>query len=492
MSTFFAFEAAARAQDFRNQKLRADAKAAEALKNEVTANLKTEEARKNLEQAEQNAVVAREQSQLALKLLQSVIFDIQRKLNNVPGAGDLQRALLQTSLARLQEVSDQFAFRGAIDRNTAAALTDLGDVFLRIGTESRMGTPARPSDGTSESETDRAWTGKSAHPTPPGPLAAARKVYQQAFDIAAPLAAADPTDAQAQCDLWISYSKLGDVSRQAGQVTQALGHYQKALEISQKLAAADPKDAQAQRDLIISHVKLGQVHRTAKAYTQSVESFEAALKIAGRLKTEGKLAGEIDRLIEALESDRKQIEVAATALGDWKTLLDQPADLLSVLLEMRGVQFVQDGRVADAVQSIAKLRELKAVSADQLYNVACVYCLCATAIKPEKGEALTADQVNQRDQYIAHGLESLREAIKAGYKDFAHMQKDTDLAPLHGLPEFKALVSKWLWSAVAQRVPRHSFYSIQPTNQLRRSVVGRNRSNVVPSRLSCAKEGALS
>ncbi|MBI3465022.1 MAG: hypothetical protein HY000_18495, partial [Planctomycetes bacterium] len=45
-----------------------------------------------------------------------VIFDIQRKLKDVPGAGELRRTLLQMALARLQEVSDQFASRAARDR----------------------------------------------------------------------------------------------------------------------------------------------------------------------------------------------------------------------------------------------------------------------------------------------------------------------------------------------------------------------------------------
>ena len=37
-------------------------------------------------------------------------------------------------------------------------------------------------------------------------------------------------------------------------------------------------------------------------------------------------------------------------------------------------------------------------------------------------------------------MHPLREAIAAGWRDFAHMQKDPDLAPLRDLPEFKALL----------------------------------------------------
>ncbi|MBM3969526.1 MAG: tetratricopeptide repeat protein [Planctomycetes bacterium] len=93
---------------------------------------------------------------------------------------------------------------------------------------------------------------------------------------------------------------------QSGQVTEALAAYQKGLEISQKLAAADPSDAQAQRDLVFSHAKLGLAYRAAKEPAKSVAAFDQALAIARRLKAEGKLAGAIDGLIAALGSDRKK------------------------------------------------------------------------------------------------------------------------------------------------------------------------------------------
>jgi hypothetical protein len=44
-----------------------------------------------------------------------------------------------------------------------------------------------------------------------------------------------------------------------------------------------------------------------------------------------------------------------------------------------------------------------------------------------------------RQQHIADSLATLREAIAAGWKDFDHIQKDPDLAPLRDLPEFKTL-----------------------------------------------------
>ena len=102
------------------------------------------------------------------------------------------------------------------------------------------------------------------------------------------------------------------------------------------------------------------------------------------------------------------------------------------------------GRAADAVQAVAKLRELGTATADQLYSAACVYSLCAAAIKPDP-DALTAESRRAgtaRQQHIADALATLREAIADGWKDFAHMQKDPDLTPLRDLPEFKALLPR--------------------------------------------------
>ena len=96
-------------------------------------------------------------------------------------------------------------------------------------------------------------------------------------------------------------------------------------------------------------------------------------------------------------------------------------------------------------------------TAEQLYNAACVYSRCAANISASgrrepaetSGEtsegsrpplALTAEQSAARQQHIADALATPREAIAAGWKDFAHMQNDLDLIPLRDLPEFTALL----------------------------------------------------
>ena len=130
---------------------------------------KSEEAQVAKERAEQNAVeavkqtaraeatteTARTQTKLALDTLDTVIFEIQRGLENVPGAGDVRRRLLNTALQRLQQIAGEFAEAGTADRQTMAVLNDLADVFLRVG---------QGEDGTDDGS---------------GPLQAARDLYER-------------------------------------------------------------------------------------------------------------------------------------------------------------------------------------------------------------------------------------------------------------------------------------------------------------------------
>jgi len=254
------------------------------------------------------------------------------------------------------------------------------------------------------------------------------------------LAAADPSDAQAQRDLSVGYDRLGNVQLLTEHVNEAFESYQKRHEISRKLAV-DRSDARAQFDLASSHVKTGLARLQQKQYEQAIEILGEGLKMLHALREQKRLAPANEEWIGIVENAMQHCKQAVTALGDWKTLLEQPADLMPVLLEMRGTQFVREGRTTDAVQAVAKLRELGTATVDQLYNAACVYSLCAAGIKAEKDE-LTAEQAAERQKYIDHALETLREAIKAGYKDFAHIQKDPDLTVLRDLPEFKALLPK--------------------------------------------------
>jgi hypothetical protein len=197
------------------------------------------------ELAQANEQSAREQSQLAMSTLTSVINDIHGGLKNLSGSGEIRRQLLRTSLEKLESVATKYVAQTAVDRNTFAALTELGDVVLRFGTNPAQ--PVRNDLGQLPEEARSAVT-------------LAKSFYTRAFEITKQLATANPKNDVAQRNHSVAYSSLGDLQNKFGrQVTDALGSYRKSLEISRKLALADPSDARAQRDLSVAYNNIGKV-----------------------------------------------------------------------------------------------------------------------------------------------------------------------------------------------------------------------------------------
>lgn len=96
-----------------------------------------------------------------------------------------------------------------------------------------------------------------SHRGQPGDAEQALQHFRRSLQIREDLAAAHPDSPQAQRDVAVVSNRLGDVLCERGDAEQALQHYQRGLEISERLAAASPESALAQRDLAVSLDRLG-------------------------------------------------------------------------------------------------------------------------------------------------------------------------------------------------------------------------------------------
>jgi hypothetical protein len=90
---------------------------------------------------------------------------------------------------------------------------------------------------------------------------------------------------------------------------------------------------------------------------------------------------------------------------------------------------VQAGQIAEAVGEVDELSK-STWSAAQWYDFACVYAIAASKL-PEK-----------KKEHADRAIEVLRQAVRSGYKDAAHMKKDTDLYPLRDREDFKKLLAE--------------------------------------------------
>ncbi len=234
-----------------------------ASRNEQLAEARAKEARANAE-------AARQQSQLALDTLRAMIFDIQRSVENLPGTSPIRRRLLGTALQRLEQLSGEFVQRANADRHTAAALQGLGDLVLQFGEAPRTGE----SGGKGAASPDSRSAAESA-----------RRFHDRAMKILEALANADPKDAQARRDLFVSYSRLGDVYLRLGDTDKALQHYRKGLELREALNRADPNDAQARRDVFVSYNNLGHVYLRLDDADKALQHYRKGLELCEALNT---------------------------------------------------------------------------------------------------------------------------------------------------------------------------------------------------------------
>jgi serine/threonine-protein kinase len=210
----------------------------------ITANQRLRDAN---EEVRQSRDVAQQQADLALRTLEGVIFDIQRKLDNVPAAQEAQRSMLETALDGLKRVARSVDSVAALDRNALVAHHDLGDIFFRVGGP----------DGTEQ----------------------ARQQFARSLALAERLAAAAPRDPQALRDLAVMHSKMGNVQTRLGTPDEAQKHYRESLEIRGRLAALQPDDSQVQRDLSVAHNKLGDVYLQLGTTEQAREHYGKSLAI---------------------------------------------------------------------------------------------------------------------------------------------------------------------------------------------------------------------
>ena len=85
--------------------------------------------------------------------------------------------------------------------------------------------------------------------------------------------------------------------------------------------------------------------------------------------------------------------------------------------------------IAEAVDEVAELTKSSKWAADQWYDFARVYAVASWNIADKKKE------------YADRAMELLQQAVKAGWKDAAHMKKDPDLVALKDRDDFKKLIA---------------------------------------------------
>ena len=187
------------------------------------------------------------------------------------------------------------------------------------------------------------------------------------------------------------------------------GKFEEAAASARKAIELDPDD-------FIAHWTLGRIHFANGEYEQAYEMYQRVIKLKPEfLNAYSDLRMTCQRLGREADADRarnEQLERMPTYL------LQNPDDARQRMLY--ATVLAEVNRRDDAVRECSLAIESSPGDPVMLYNVVCVYS--------RLGEPQRA-------------IETLRQAIAAGYENFAWLHNDPDLDPLRDRPDFQAVVA---------------------------------------------------
>jgi hypothetical protein len=215
---------------------------------------------------------------------------------------------------------------------------------------------------------------------------------------------------------------------------------QETLTLRQRRVKAEPGNRAEQCCLAWTHGQMGEAERArrdyaaaARAYARSVEMFENLDK-AGQLK-DPYLRGRLSEYRQWLPLCRK----AEQAVKDLDFALQQPPEEVPQLLNIRVRSLLKEQKLAAAAESAAKMKERAEDKAEQLYDAACAYALCAAEAKHAKSPVAGAPG---SEKLAEEALALLKQAVAKGFKNPTHMKQDRDLNALRARVDFQKLLAK--------------------------------------------------
>ena len=261
------------------------------------------------------------------------------------------------------------------------------------------------------------------------------KRFREALAIRQRLTDQRPRDPDRRDGLAAAHMNLGNTLTELREWSEAEEQYKKAMSIREKLATGFPSAQGFQVSLGGVYCNLGKLKRVRGGSADSVIWFEKAIDILRPLHRNEPRDVTIKLFLRNAHWERAlaydQVRQHSAADKDW----DRAAELSSgaeklQLRALRANSKLSAGQVKEAVVEVNRLRALPEWRAGELYLFARVYSLASTEI------------VNEKQEYADAAMEMLQKAVKAGYKEAAHMKADPDLDPLRDRDDFKKLLAE--------------------------------------------------
>jgi tetratricopeptide (TPR) repeat protein len=286
----------------------------------------------------------------------------------------------------------------------------------------------------------------------------AEAAYRAALAIQQRLVSEFPGVPEYRKDLAGTHGNLVMPQLKLGRPREAETAHRNALAVRQKLADDYPTVAVYRHDLATGYYNFGVLLANTGRPQDAEEAYSKALVISQKLADDfpsvpdyaGTLAATMDGLA-ALNNGAKNYAAARKLLEQARpyyrrALTANPKNpiYLSSFSLHRGAMCAALVGLGEHTAAAAEAHELARVGfdpAEDCYNAACYLSRCvplaekdASLLQPERKELAR--------RYSDQAMDSLRQAVKAGWKDAPLIRKDTDLDPLRGREDFRKLVEE--------------------------------------------------
>jgi tetratricopeptide (TPR) repeat protein len=277
-----------------------------------------------------------------------------------------------------------------------------------------------------------------------GKRSEAETAHRQALGLLEQLAADFHTLPDHRQELANTHNNLGNLLKDRRKRPEAEAEYRRAIALQERLAADFPTVPDYALSLGGSYCNLGTLVLAWGEAAASLDWFAKALAtLRPVLAQESRLARA--RLFlrnvhwgRALALDR--LGRHAEAVADWQQALahndDKAFDSWNRL--RRSSSLARAGQHAQATAAVEDLLRRGNADSGTLYDAARVYALAAAQAAKQTWPSTSSLRA---EQYARRSLALLRQAVQKGYKDVAHMKKDTDLDSLRQRPDFQQLLA---------------------------------------------------
>jgi tetratricopeptide (TPR) repeat protein len=263
--------------------------------------------------------------------------------------------------------------------------------------------------------------------------AAAEQQYRLALALREQLATDFPAVPEYRQELANSHNNLGVLLADLGKGPEAEQQYRLALALREQLAAESPAVPAYQVEVGGSYCNFGHLIRGRGRASDSLVWYEKAIRTLTPMCEQGRQPVMAKPFLRNSHAGRAmaydRLHQFTEALKDWDRAIElSPPQGQAGFRASRATTQVNAGQVAEAVAEVAALTKLAPWNAGQWYDFACVYALAS------------AKSADKKQENADRAMELLRRAVQAGWKNAAHMRKDTDLDPLRGREDFQKLI----------------------------------------------------